>query len=277
MVVPAPAIHRLRSGLRTQATNDVTVADLARLGLIVSGTTLGADQYRFTGVSYDANGQLVANLTVDVPLNPGTILTLRTASGNFALKLVIPANATGGAQIDVNSSARALIAERLAAKGQTVEPDSIPAASITLIADRLANLLTSTGSTDVLTADILVKTITRVVDVVITGNGDDADVIALIRKDTNRSDPDSSGGGGGGAATPSLAGTVTLGGGVLGKRALVQISNKSDGTVIAKTATDTSGRYAFYGIPDGTYILTVAVDGAVQQSREITLPYVNDN
>ncbi|MNS39445.1 hypothetical protein D3C72_717270 [compost metagenome] len=78
-----------------------------------------------------------------------------------------------------------------------------------------------------------------------------------------------SSGGGGVSRPPSLQGTITVGGVARGG-AVVQL-NKPDGTLVASTVSAASGAYSFYDVPDGSYHLTVAVDGAVQSTRAITI------
>jgi hypothetical protein len=272
MVVPAGAIAKLRTGLRTQATDDVTTADLDKLTLTVDGKTFGRDQFTFTDVSTDTQGNLIATLKVDDPLVPYTVLTLNTPSGHFALKTIIPASGTG-VQIDLSSTARALIAERMQEQGRTYDEAAIPAESIAVIADRLLNMLTSTSTTDILHAEYLIKAVRLVTDAVLNGKGTDTATLNQIRSDTNSPPAGGGGGGGGGGSTSpvlKLRGTVRVGG-VAKYQAMVQL-NTTGGTVVAKTATAVDGTYAFYDIPDGTYILTVAVNGAVQSSKTVTIP-----
>ncbi|HEY9722369.1 MAG TPA: hypothetical protein V6D47_10160 [Oscillatoriaceae cyanobacterium] len=79
--------------------------------------------------------------------------------------------------------------------------------------------------------------------------------------------------GGGGAPPlpppPSLSGVVTVAG-VARANALLQLDTM-DGTLVAKTASDSNGAYAFFNLPDGVYQLIVAVDGAVNSTRIVTI------
>jgi hypothetical protein len=79
----------------------------------------------------------------------------------------------------------------------------------------------------------------------------------------------SSGSAGGSSQPPSLQGTISVGDAARGG-AVVQLS-KLDGTIVATTVSSANGAYAFYGIQDGVYHLTVAVDGAVQTTRQVTI------
>jgi hypothetical protein len=274
VVIPAGSVVKLQSSLRTLAADDITTADLGKLTLDVSGTPLTRDQFTFSNVGYDAQGQYVATLNVtNASMMPGSVLTMRTPSGNFALKTIVSASGSG-TRVDLNSTARALLAEQLSKSGKAIDPDSIPAASVDLVADRLATLLTSGANQDVLAASKLVTAVESVATAVSNGLGSDATTLSQIQTSTNTDNPGSTGGnggGGGGTVAPvlKLSGTVTVEGNAR-DQAMVQLSTMG-GIVVAKTATDDTGAYAFYDIPAGTYFLIVAVNGAEPKTQTVVI------
>lgn len=202
LVVPAGAISKLRTDLRTRATTALTTADLGKLTLTIDGKTFGPDQFTFTDVSTDVRGNLIAILKVDDALVPYTVLTLRTPAGNFALKMIIP-GAGNDAQIDVSSTARALIAERMKDLGKTYDEAALSAEAVAVVADRLLSILISSSTTDVLHAANLVRAVQLVTDAVLNGKGTDSATLSQIRTDANS--PPSGGGGGGGGSDGSTA------------------------------------------------------------------------
>jgi hypothetical protein len=199
----------LRSTLRTVATDDVTDHDLSKLVLNVGGTKLTQEQFSFSDLHYDPAGQLVANLNItNTTLMPGSVLSMATPSGNFVLKVIIPSSSSGITQIDVTSTARTLIAEKLFALGTPTDPTTIPAAAIALIEERLSSLLTSSLSSVVLEATRLMTAVDLLSSAVSSGKADDPATLTQILQAVGKV---TSGGGGGIPDLPSAKAAAQLG------------------------------------------------------------------
>jgi hypothetical protein len=209
VTVPAGAVVKLRSTLRTVATDDVTDHDLSKLVLNVGGTKLTQEQFSFSDLHYDPAGQLVANLNItNTTLMPGSVLSMATPSGNFVLKVIIPSSSSGITQIDVTSTARTLIAEKLFALGTPTDPTTIPAAAIALIEERLSSLLTSSLSSVVLEATRLMTAVDLLSSAVSSGKADDPATLTQILQAVGKV---TSGGGGGIPDLPSAKAAAQLG------------------------------------------------------------------
>lgn len=260
VVIPSGAVTKLRTGLRTQAAADMTAADLANFKLSVGGQTLTADQFSFSNISLDQHGQLVATLTITgTTLVPGSIMTLVTPSGTVAMKGFVPA-AGASTQIDVASTARALIVEKLQADGKVADPATFPAQAVQIVIDRLTAELTAAGSASVLTATHLVRAVREVTTAIIGGKGTDQQTLNWIRGLPFAS----GGGGGGGPIDTSVADVLTQ---VTLSRGAQVVSDLTFAEIIdpfASTVRTTRGTQA---ASDASFVEMAQVDALVTVTR----------
>lgn len=147
VVFPAGTWLKLRSGFGVKGLvnpEDISLDDLASLKIEVNGQLLTRDQFAFGNLTWGPNGELVATLNLNnLPPSDKATIGISNATGSVALQAIATSQTSANIQIDVNSTARALIVQTMEKKGITVRPEEVSERAVALVANQLTGVMTS--------------------------------------------------------------------------------------------------------------------------------------